>query len=108
MRRRLARPLLELALLLPCAGCNTLGYGELGLLAPEVEDPRVDVIAKDVRGEDCVSVFSFSKQPSHGRAVADAIAKVKDANVMTQVTFGYRAGFFSSCAFARGNVGRLE
>jgi len=108
MRVRSARRLLALALWLPCAGCNPLGYGELGLLAPDTGDPRVDVIAKDERGEDCVSWFSFSKHPSHGRAVADAIAKVKDANAMTDVTFGTRPGFFSSCAWVRGNVGRLE
>ena len=108
MRVRALRPLLALALWLPFAGCNTLGYGELGLLAPDADDPRVDVIAKDVRGEDCVSWFSFSKHPSHGRAVADAIAKVKNANAMTEVTFGTRPGFFSSCDWVRGSAGRLE
>ena len=94
------------ALLLLLAGCKT-PVDEVGILAPDYEGPPIEVLARDVVGEDCVSAFSLLAQPSYGKAVADAVAKVEGATVMRNASFQYQDRVFELCTRVTGDVGRL-
>src|SRR5262245_48401807 len=94
-------------LLLALAGCRSTSVDEVGILAPDYAGPPIEVLATDVVGEDCVSVFSFFTQPSYGKAVADAVRKVEGATVMRNASFLYQDRVFEACTRVKGDVGRL-
>ena len=91
-------------------GCQTVSFsfGELRMLAPEYQGAAVDVLAKDVEGEDCVSVYGAPDQPSYGKAIANALQKVPGANVMQDVSFEIQQRFFWNCTWVKGDAGRFK
>jgi hypothetical protein len=89
-----------------CACATTTG--ELTLLAPDYKDAPIDVLARDVEGEDCVYQWTFILNPSYGKAIANALAKIPRANVMQDVSFEFQDRFFWYCAWVKGNAGRFR
>jgi uncharacterized OsmC-like protein len=90
--------------------CQTVSLGEMAMLSPDYKDVRIDVLARDVEGEDCVStMFNFDVVvPSFGEAIADALRKVPEANVMQDVSFELQTRFGSNCAWVKGNAGKFR
>jgi hypothetical protein len=101
------RTFATLPLLLALVGCRSTSVDEVGILAPDYDGPPIEVLATDVVGEDCVSAFSLLAQPSYGKAVADAVAKVEGATVMRNASFQYQDRVFELCTRVKGDVGRL-
>lgn len=90
-----------------CA-CRTFDVGDLAMLAPDYHSASIDVLARDVEGEDCVSVYDSFVLPSYGKAIANALQKVPKANVMRDVSFEYQTRFFWNCAWVKGNAGKFR
>jgi hypothetical protein len=103
------------------AGCAQPPIAELafattkpGVIAPEI-------LRSGVEGEHCFSqsVVAVVLRPpwlarlaDHGRAVADALARVPDANVLVNASVSVRVEqwllFQRTCAVVRGDAGRLR
>jgi hypothetical protein len=91
----------------------------LAVRSPDVVRPRV--LRRDVEGEWCFTenVISVTLRPpwrarlaDRGRAVEDALAKVPEANVLTDASISVRIEqyllFQRICSIVHGDAGRLE
>ena len=92
------------------AGCTntTVNFGELGMLAPNYQGARIEVLASDVEGKHCVSVYSFTSSPSYGKALANALNKIPTANVMRDVSFEFQNRFLWHCTWVKGDAGKFQ
>ncbi|MFQ5468001.1 MAG: hypothetical protein ACE5DS_07685, partial [Kiloniellaceae bacterium] len=93
---------------LGACGCQPMSFGRLGVLAPDYQDARIEVLARDVEGEDCLSIYSFDPEPSYEMALRDALMKVPGANVMKDVSFEFQTRVFWVCAWVKGDAGRFK
>ena len=126
-RRRICRrtgrsgPAVALLALALAGGCAAPPVAEFRFVA---RDPGVlspEILRRDVEGEWCFSqdLIRVSLRPpwrarlaDRGRAVADALAKIPEANVLTDVRVWVRVEqyllFQRVCSIVRGDAGRLR
>ena len=115
------RGLLLLSLVLPLGCGSAPPFAELAFVTPRADLLRPEILRAGVEGEHCFleDVISVSLRPpwrarlaDHGRAVADALARVPDADVLTNATVRVRVEqyllFQRICSIVVGNAGRIE
>jgi len=102
-----------------CASPAPVSHFTLAVRSPGVVRPQV--LRRDVEGEWCFSqdLITVTLRPpwrarlaDRGRAVADALAQVPEANVLTDASISVRIEqyllFQRICSIVHGDAGRLE
>jgi hypothetical protein len=110
---------LVLVAALGCAGAPPIA--ELAFATPRTGVLEPEILRAGVEGEHCFSedLIRVSLRPpwmarlaDHGRAVADALAQVPEANVLVDASVSVRVEqyllFQRICALVRGNAARIR
>lgn len=110
------RALLVAICLVPVVGGCALNYGDLNLVSPRNVEFSTETLRRGVEGRDCTYSLLFlplgSLNPNIEEAVDRALAKVADANVLTDVAIYNDAVitllFNRSCLRVKGDAGVLR
>ncbi len=119
---RAVHVLLAVALLAGSAGCGKPPpIAELGFLATRPDVIRPVVVKRGVEGESCFTenLIAVTLRPpwnarlaDHGAAIRDALSRVPDANVLSDVEVRVRVeqyGLFQRiCAIVQGDAGAIR
>jgi hypothetical protein len=110
-----------LVLLLPLGCTSAPPIAKLAFVTPRADLVAPQILRAGVEGEHCFreDVISVSLRPpwlahlaDHGRAVADALARVPDANVLVNARMSVRVEqyllFQRICAVVHGDAGMLR
>jgi hypothetical protein len=103
------------------AGCSHPPVAELAFATPKPGVVAPEILRAGVEGEHCFAqnVVAVALRPpwrarlaDHGRAVADALAQVPEANVLVNASVHVRVEqwllFQRTCAVVRGDAGRVR
>ena len=106
---------------LAVTGCSVPSFSKLSFVTTRLDAVQIEMLQRNVRGQSCFSVDVIrgvlrppwrARPADHGAAIADALAKVEGADMLTDVSVYARVEqyllFQRICSVVVGNAGRLR